>query len=265
MQEAHMNISLACLRRLVALALISSMGSVISAHAGDRVPLVGTAPPPAGQPSVTSGETGQIIPVDPDQVPCLPGTSFAEVAGGAPPGTNYDGVLYAGALYFAERFAGQSVSSNGLFDVISGLPSAPLQPQAGEPGQNLNVFDYAGNVLTGLGPLGFQDIDAIGEGSIAIFFPELQAKVKLSLVGGNGGSASLAFYRADGSLIDEVEVSNLGDLSYGFGTLDGSNSIAGILIQHTDASGIGLIGVCYDVFVTSTHRTTWGSLKRRFR
>ena len=242
------------------------MSSAISAHAGDRVPLVGTHPPTtANRPSVVSGQTGLIVPVDPEQVPCPQVATFSAVEGGPNPGTNYDGVLNVGDLFFAERFAGQSLSSSGDFDVISGSPSMPLQVEVGEPGQNLDVFDYVGNVLAGLGPLGYKDIDAIGEGSIAIYFPEAQAKVKLSLVGGNGGSATLGFYRRDGSLIDEVVVSNLGDLSYGFGTLDDSHTIAGILIQNTDASGIGVNDICYEAMPTSALRVTWGSLKRLFR
>jgi len=261
-----MNVSLARLRCWVAPAMLSSMISAIPAHAGDRVPLVGTGPQaPASRPSVMSGQTGQIVPIDPEQVPCKHATSFSKIDGGPTPGTNYDDVLNVGALYFAERFAGQSASPSGDFDAISGSPTKPLQLQAGEPGQNLDVFDYSGNVLAGLGHLGYKDIDAIGEGSIAIYFPDAQSKVKLSLVGGNGGDATLTFYREDGSLIDEVVVSNLGDLSYGFGTLDESHSIAGILIQNTDESGIGVTEICYDTFVTSADRITWGSLKRLFR
>src|SRR6185503_14932944 len=149
--------------------------------------------------------------------------------GGPTPGTNYDGVLPAGGLLFAERFAGQTFGVSGDFDFISGSPTNPLLPQAGAAGQNLDVFDYAGNVLAGLGPIGIPDIDAIGEGSIAIYLPAAQSMLKLTLVGGNGGSATLSFYRRDGSLIDDVIVPTVTDLSYGFGTLDGSNTIAGIL------------------------------------
>jgi len=76
--------------------------------------------------------------------------------------------------------------------------------------------------------------------------------------------AGLAFYRSDGSLIDEVVVSNLGDLSYGFGTLDESYSIKGILIQNTDSNGIGVAEICYETF-PSTQRVIWGSLKGIYR
>ena len=168
------------------LTLLSWMSSAVSAHAGDRVPLVGTSPPTSlGRPSVARGVAGQIVPVEPDSVPCPQMVTFSDVDGGPTPGTNYDTVLYDGDLSFAERFVGQSVSSSGDFDVISGSPSSPLQLQVGAAGQNLDVFDYAGNVLAGLGPVCYPDVDAIGEGSIAIYFPAAQSKVKLSLVGGS--------------------------------------------------------------------------------
>ena len=214
---------------------------------------------------MVGGVSGQIIPIDTTAVICPMQVTFSDVEGGETPGTNYDGVLYSTGLRFSERFAGQSVSSGGDFDVISGLPSKPLAPQVGEAGQNLDVFNYGGNVLTGLGPIGFPDIDAIGEGSIAIYFPAAQSKAKLSLVGGNGGSATLSFYRSDGSLIDEVVVSNLADLSYAFGTVDDSYIISGVLIQNNDTSGIGVQNICYDGAVTSARPVSWGNLKRRYR
>lgn len=260
-----MHPGLAFRRSWVALALLSWMSCVPSAHAADRAPLVGTLTAPLGRHFVASVLTGDIVPIDTTLVSCSAVATFSDVDGGGTPGTNYDGVLASGGLLFSERFDGQSVSANGDFDGISGLPSNPLQPLVGEAGRNLDVFDYAGNALTGLGPIGFPDIDAIGEGSIAIYFAAAQSKVKFSLVGGNGGSATLRFYRRDGSLIGEVAVSDLTDLSYAFGTSDDSYSIAGILIQNTDASGIGIDDICYDQAPVSARSMTWGSLKRRYR
>jgi len=213
---------------------------------------------------VVSGE-GLIVPMDTTKVPCPVTVTFSDVDGGEAPGTNYDGVLSSGGLSFSERFAGQSVSSSGDFDVITGLPTNPLEPEAGEAGQNLDVFDYEGNVLTGLGALGYPDGDAIGEGSIAIWFSAAQSMVKLGLVGGNGGSATLRFYRRDGSLIDQVVISDLADLTYAFGTHDGSYTIAGILIQSDDVNGMGVDNICYDAVPVSARPVTWGNLKRRYR
>jgi hypothetical protein len=206
-----------------------------------------------------------IVPVDPSVVPCSEVTSFSDVDGGPAPGANYDGILSSGGLQFAERFQGQTPGAIGDFDVITGTPSDPLTLQPGSPGQNLDVFDYNTNVLSGLGPVGFPDIDAIGEGSIAMVFPSAQSLVSLDLVGGNGGSAELTFYRADGSLIDDVTVSGLGDHSYGFGTADASPTISGILIQNTDPSGIGVDNICHAGGIVATRATTWGHVKIQYR
>jgi hypothetical protein len=260
-----MRFALASVRRSISFALLSLVSSVGLTQAGDRVPLVGTDPPTHVRPSVVSGTSGQIVPIDTLLVPCPLLVTFSELEGGASPGTSYDGIVSSGDLQFGQHFVGQSLSYSGDFDVVSGLPEDPLQLEVGWEGQNLDVFDFAGNVLAGLGPIGYPDIDAIGEGSIAIYFPSPQSKVKLAIVGGNGGSATLSFYRTDGSLIDEVLVSGLADLAYGFGTAPESNSIAGILIQNTDASGIGLSNICYDVAAVSARRKTWGILKRLYR
>jgi hypothetical protein len=141
----------------------------------------------------------------------------------------------------------------------------PLQPQEGATGQNLDVFAYTSNVCTGLGALGWPDIDAIGEGSISVTFTTSQARVALDLVGGNGGDATLSFYRADGTFIDSVVVTGLGEFRYGFAMADLSNSIAGVLIQTTDPSGIGIDNVCHEGTVVPTRALSWGSLKSKYR
>jgi len=246
-----------CLVSLPALAF-TLLGT---AHADHR-PLTGPGDPTPilGRAIVTSVE-GAIIAVDPATVPCTQIATFEDVLGGDPPGTNFDGLLESGGLLFAERFQGQSLSYSGLFDVVSGVIEGPLALQQGLPGQNLDVFLFNSNVLAGLGHLGYPDIDAIGEGSMAILFPLPQSKVSFELVGGNGGSATLTFYRNDGSLIDTITISGLADLAYGFETADGTSSIAGILIQNTDPSGIGLDNVCHFGGVVGTPALTWGQIK----
>ena len=230
----------------------------------DRLPLVGTVPPNTTEHSATA-LTGLILIVDPGSVPCDQIVTFSDVLGGETPGTNYDGLLWSGGMLFAERFVGQGLSSSGDFDVVSGIPANPLTPQVGAPGRNLDVFAYVTNVLTGLGPLGYPDFDAIGEGSIAMYFPTPQSRVSFEIVGGNGGSATLGFYRADGSLIDNVVVSGLADLGYGFATSDDAQSITGILIQSTDPSGFGVVNICHAGSIVGTRPLTWGNLKSRYR
>ena len=263
-----MHLAHAALRRFTKLTLASALACALPVSArADRFPLVGPNPPQHVGPGVTSINPvgGQIVSIDPSLVACPQSVTFDDVKGGPTPGTNYDGVLVAGGLLFAERFAGQTLGAIGDFDAITGTPTNPLLPQAGAAGANLDVFDYAGNVLTGLGPIGYPDIDAIGEGSMVIYLPIPQSKVKFDLVGGNGGSATVSFYRTNGTLIDDVVVSGLADLTYGFGTADASATIAGILIQNTDASGIGVDNICYDAGATNTRVASWGTLKQLYR
>jgi hypothetical protein len=246
------------------LALVCALPGIAGA---DRLPLIGSgAVAPLTGGSINHLTNFLIVPVDPDSVPCPQSATFNSLPGGENPGANYDDIIQSGGLYFAERFVGQTLSYNGDFDVISGIPTNPLSLQAGASGQNLNVLLYTtSNVLGGLGNLGYPDLDAIGEGSIAISFPTPQSRVSFEIVGGNGGSATLGFYGANGSLLDNVVVSGLAEIRYGFATADGERSIAGILIQSTDPSGIGVDNICHDGGVTSPHAATWGRLKTLYR
>ena len=261
-----MHLASTALRRLTTLTVALGLSCALSPVArADRVPLVGPgARITSAVVTIVSGN-GQIVALDPDDVACSQFVGFGDLDGGPNPGTNYDGLIATGGMLFAERFAGQSLGYSGDFDVVTGSPSNPLLLQVGAAGANLNVFDYNGHVLNGLGPLLFPDLDAIGEGAMAMQFPVPQSQVRFDLVGGNGGSATLEFYGADGSLIDQVTVSGLADLAYGFGTAGGTPIIAGILIQNTDAAGIGVVNICYDRGVTAARAATWGRLKALYR
>lgn len=230
----------------------------------DRFPLVGSAATSNVQPFATSA-SGLVVLVDPASLSCVHTATFDDVSSGGITGANYDGPFSSVGVFFAERFAGQAIGYTGNFDAISGSPTNPLTLQAGLPGQNLDVFSYVTNVLAGLGPLGYPDFDAIGEGSIAMRFGVGQGQVGMDVVGGNGGSATLDFYRADGSFIDRIVLFGLADHSYGFLKSDGVPDIAGILIQSTDASGIGIDNVCHDVSSVRAQPSTWGTLKSLYR
>jgi PEP-CTERM motif/VPDSG-CTERM motif len=174
--------------------------------------------------------------------------TFDDVTGGGAPGTNYDAIFESGNTAFAERFVGQTRSTSGNFDTLSGTPSGPLALQVGAPGQNLNVFiNGASQVLTGLGPLGFPDFDAIGEGSFALLFDFDQSEFGFELVGGDGGSAFVDFFTRDGSLINSITLGGLSSAFYGFSREGGVKDIAGISIYNTDAAGIGFDNLKHDV------------------
>lgn len=193
----------------------------------------------------------QAAPINQIDYNLLTGTqliTFDDIAGGAAPGTNYDGLLRSGNTSFGERFAGQANNPASGFDVLSGAPSGPLALAFGAPGQNLNVFiSSASQVLTGLGPLGFPSFDAIGEGSFAVLFDDDQSEFGFQLVGGEGGSATLDFFRRDGSLIQQIVVGGLANAFYGFAREGAIRDIAGISIWNNDSAGIGFDNLKHDV------------------
>jgi hypothetical protein len=168
------------------------------------------------------------------------------------PGSNYDSIFASGGAGFAERFVGQTLTASGNFDVLSGSPSGSLALQVGAPGRNINIFagtygGVYGNVLDGLGGLGYPDYDAIGEGSFAVLFSTDQSEFGFELVGGNGGNAYISFFNRSGGLIDFLTISGLSDTYYGFPRLGGIQDIAGISIYNDDGAGIGFDNLRHDV------------------
>lgn len=195
--------------------------------------------------------SAQAAPINSVAYGSLTGTeiiTFDDVAGGSAPGTNYDGIFESGNTAFGERFVGQSNTPAGGFDVLSGSPTGTLALALGAAGQNLNVFNNAGSqVLTGLGPTGFPNYDAIGEGAFALLFDFDQSEFGFQLVGGNVGNAYIDFFRRDGSLIDSLVVSGLTAEFYGFSRDGGLKDIAGISLYNDDLAGIGFDNLKHDV------------------
>jgi hypothetical protein len=201
--------------------------------------------------TVTQGLAAPINVVAPGSLTGTQLATFDDVAGGVPPGTNYDSIFTSGGVSFAERFTGQANTPSGGFDVLSGTPSGPLSLAIGATNQNLNVVVNNGSqVLSGLGPVGFPAFDAIGEGSFAALFTTDQSEFGFDLIGGNleaANGAILNFFRRDGSLIDTVTLNNLSDKSYGFKRDGGVFDIAGVSVHNNDLAGIGVDNVRFDV------------------
>ncbi len=188
--------------------------------------------------------------------------SFADVIGGPSPGTSYDGVIAVDGVAFGERFAGQSLTPSGNFDVLGGTPSADLSLLAGTPGRNLAFFNSpAGPVLSGVGPAGFPVFDAIGEGAVSMLFSTDQSEFGFRLAGGHNGTATIAFFRVDGSLIQSIVVVNLPlTASFGFARDSGVFDIRGISIWNNDLTGIGLAGLRHDVQSAVPEPSTWAMM-----
>ena len=184
--------------------------------------------------------------VDPNTLSTTDIEDFEGFAGGPHPGTNYDGIIAGNAISFAERFAGQTQSDQGDFDAILGNPTDPLTLQVGDPNDNLNIFLDVTNVLDGLGPLGFPDPDAIGEGAVAILFAIDHFEFGIDIHGANDGDVTFDFYRQNGSLIDSITFS-AADQSYGFRRDGTISDIRGVLITNKDPFGIGYDNVRYNI------------------
>ena len=175
-------------------------------------------------------------------------TTFETVAGGAAPGTNYNSVLTIGTASFAERFVGQSLSASGAFDVLSAAPSGPLTLVAGAANANLAVVGFAGTqVIAGIGPGLFPNGSAIGSGALAALFSTDQTELGFDIIGANQGSATVTFFRRDGTLIDSVILSSLSDASFTFRRDGGVLDIAGFAVTNTDAGGFGFDNVRYNL------------------
>jgi hypothetical protein len=173
---------------------------------------------------------------------------FDDLTGGGAPGTNYDAVVFSHGVGLGQNFLGQTVTASGDLDKLGSAPTGALTLVAGAAGHNLNVFDYNGtNVLTGLGTLGYPDFSAIGEGAFAVKFSSDQSEFGFQLVGGDGGSAFIDFFRADGSLISSVTVASLSNSYYGFSREGGIKDIRGISIWNNDGGGIGFDNLKHDV------------------
>ncbi|UCH84912.1 MAG: hypothetical protein JSW50_04280, partial [Candidatus Latescibacterota bacterium] len=171
--------------------------------------------------------------------------------GGIQPGTHYDVIVESDGADFAERFVGQTLTNNGNFDILSGTPSDPLSLQVGAANHNVGVAEAPScgptQILAGWGPPGYPDFSGGGEGCFAVLFDFDQSEFGFRICGGNGGTATINFFQRNGSLIDQIVVTNLSDQVYAFRRLGGVNDIAGISIHNDDPGGVGFDDLCHDV------------------
>jgi len=198
--------------------------------------------------AVSTGASAQISQVSYGSLTGTKFVDFDDIAGVGPPGINYDSVFSSNGVGFAERFVGQTVSPTGDNDQLGGATSGTLELQAGAAGRNLSVLTGMGTqVLAGLGPSGFPNDSARGEGAFAVLFPTNQSQFGFELFGGEGGTANIDFFRVDGSHIQSIVLGGLGlSTFYGFSRDGGTQDIRGISIWNTDSGGIGFDNLRFD-------------------
>lgn len=179
--------------------------------------------------------------VDPDSLALPDLITFDKARAGSGPGYLVDDVLILGGARFGERFAGQTLFTQGTHDAVTGAAFAPLTLLAGDAGQNLSVVSFMGvSVLNGYGHAGFPKRDAQGEGAIAILFDEDQSALTIELRGGEAGSAQVLFLRRDGTLLANIPVNPVGEFALGFERAQGGADIAGVVLNNTDPQGIAI-------------------------
>lgn len=162
-------------------------------------------------------------------------------------------------------FAGQMLGEvtdddGGRFDHVTDLTAAaPLALAPSPPGQGLSISyhrAYKSNALYGVGPVGWPDPPARGEGSIAILFAEdvcaVAVKVhteyvdELGTTSGHVSQIDFAFLARDGRLIDQIRTHpGEGISGLAFRLAAGGPGIAGVLIENLDPGGISIDDLRY--------------------
>lgn len=182
--------------------------------------------------------------VDPGSLDLAHVITFDEVPSGWDPGHRLDDLLQLPGASFGERFAGQHLGAAGNFDTVTGPALPPLTLLPGAPGQSLSVVRMFGsNILNGYGPVGFPQVDAQGEGAIAVLFDTDQPALSFQVLGGEGGWMQVQFLRRDGSEIHVIVIDNLGPGSVGFRRQADIPDIAGIVVTNVDPQGIAIDNV----------------------
>lgn len=171
--------------------------------------------------------------------------TFSELADGAV----IDGLLSSGGVQFGERFDGQELAiakaprpgaiAQDWFDDLSfGAPTAGLTLLAGANGANLGAYRYGdadGMALFGIGPQNPDGSDASGFGALSARFASPVSALGLQLRDVDGGAVTLQLYRADGSLIEAVDLSGRSDGRFAFARLGGVADIAGFSLTSRDS------------------------------
>lgn len=183
----------------------------------------------------------EVCLVDPDSLLLPHIITFDDTRSSSGPGYLVKDILVMPGAIFGERFAGQSVTSRGDHDQITGAALPPLTIVPGGPGQNLSVVFFDGNnVLNGYGAAGFPKRHAQGEGAIAFLFDEDQSALAFQLRGGEAGTAQVSFLMRDGRVLTRLALPPAAEHAFGFIRRSGAADIAGVLIVNDDPQGLAI-------------------------
>ena len=156
-------------------------------------------------------------------------------------GSRLDEVLVRDGTTFGERFAGQTRQANSDFDVITGHPFRSLTVIGGGEDQTLGAIHVRGSiVLHGQGSHVYPEVEAVGEGAIAVLFESDQPALAFDIAGGEQGYGTIQFINSQGEQIDSVTYGSLDETSYAFVRQGMQPDIAGFILLNTDPQGISV-------------------------
>lgn len=175
------------------------------------------------------------------------------------PGFNLNAPVRIRGAWLGERFLGQTVTGT-LHDILVRGPSKPLRVKPGQTGHSLSVARHRGfgsNALFPLGPRGFPDISARGEGATAVLFDRDQAAFGLLIhasypdplgIAAPPGNLFLSIYTRNGRLIaatthqlgpgiNDIALRRSGEIP----------DIAGFTITNSDPGGIAIDDIVFQL------------------
>ncbi|WP_425038384.1 hypothetical protein [Primorskyibacter sp. S187A] len=217
-----------------------------------------------------AAQTSPVVPENYDTLAReLPGlVSFDTLPPVPEPGHLIDGLYRAPGALIGERFMGQTLltardAQNNRFDAFGGDVSTPLQPVPGGPGQSLAIAQHRGfgsMAAFPLGPRGYPDVAALGEGALAVLFEADQAALGLRLhaeyedpLGARPlpGIATLTFYDRSGQVIG-VQIIGLHYGPQDIGVRFPDKNCAAFTLTTKDPGGIAVDDILYSLAYASS-------------
>ena len=152
---------------------------------------------------------------------------------------NTAGLISQTGATYGERFAGQSLSTTGGFDALTGTPNSSLNLLANTVvGDNIGVLSFGTNVI--YGDLGSQ----IGEGAVSVLLDANTDVFGFNVVGTNGGVFTVQFFNAYGLLLASL-TQNATDSYFAF-EATGGDLIRAVSFTNTDPGGVGYDNVTFN-------------------
>jgi hypothetical protein len=155
------------------------------------------------------------------------------------------GLLNQSGADYGELFTGQTLSTAGGFDSLSGTPTTSLNLEANAvASDNIGILSLGGsNIIYG-------DLSAgVGEGALSILLGNDTNIFGFDIVGANNGSFLIDFFSSNGNLLGSFSQSTSNSF-FGF-EVDSGSLIHAVSITNTDFDGLGYDNFTFNSVTTS--------------